>query len=258
MRRKSVHTMPDSSHGARASTPAFTYTLRRIPPRDEIVFKSVVRVLQGKTRHTWQHTDAADADLVVMGMQVPGQQAGFLHVAGHALIQVSTMAGAVGADFHGLTLPLRIADVIDYLDGAGDEIASHMARPAGPGVVQAAAAVHVPFNQRVSLTRWPELALLQGDVRYLKLATVLTGLPVSITELAARTQFPLQLCQTFVDALKASGLVRVTDDQREVPVGQRVSPSGAQPQKPHPGGHHGLIARIRSRLEMFVRTSAAK
>jgi hypothetical protein len=235
--------------------PSFTYTLRQIAPRDEIVFKSVVRVLQGKTRHVWQHTDGADANLFVLGTQASGEQTRSADSAGHVVIQVCASAGT---NFHGLTLPLRIADVISHLDQAGDEIASRSVRPVGAEASQIPAPVHVLFNQRVSLTRWPAPALLQRDIRYLKLATALTGQPVSITELAARTQFPLVVCQNFVDALRAVGQLRVMDEVRDLPGQTHTAVPAAPRHKSPPVEHLGLIARIRSRLEMLVRTPAAK
>lgn len=267
-----------------------TYTLRHLALRDEIVFRSVIRVLQGKTRHTWLHSDAQDAELVLLGDQLPGGEApaasaGMEKISGRAVIHVSTHAGN---DFQGLAWPLRIADVITQLDKAGDFIASRMAmagsRPAAavaapqqqatqnhspepkhqPAAVQTQHA-HVPADQRVSLSRWPEATFLQRDMRYIKLATVLTGKPVSIIELADRTHYPIQLCQNFVDALNAGALVRVMSDLREVPLGpmagqnQAAMNGGYAPaHKPRPAEHHGLIARIRSRLEMIVRPSTAR
>lgn len=265
--------------------PSHTYTLRQLPMRDEIVFKSVIRVLQGKTRHTWVHSDTQDAELVLLGDQLPdgaapAATAGIEKLSGRAVIHVSAHAGA---GFRGLAWPLRIADVIEQLDMAGDLIAARMAtqasRPAAVAVAQQQAAVHerqqpapvqalsshVPADQRVSLSRWPEANLLQRDMRYIKLATVLTGKPVSIIELADRTHYPLQLCQNFVDALNAGALVRVMSDLRELPLGQMAGHNqaamngGYAPvRKTHPAEHHGLIARIRSRLEMIVRPSAAR
>lgn len=263
-----------------------TYTLRQLPLRDEVVFKSVIRVLQGKTRHTWLHSDDQDAaELVLLGDQLPAGavSAGMEKISGRAVIHVSAHGGS---DFHGLAWPLRVADVIAQLDKAGDLIdgrvavspASPISRPAPlaamqqavherqlqPAPVQAQPA-HVPADQRVSLSRWPEANLLQRDMRYIKLATVLTGKPVSIMELADRTHYPLQLCQSFVDALNAGALVRVmSGDLREMPLGQMAGHNQAamnggyaSAHKSH-SEHHGLIARIRSRLEMIVRPTATR
>lgn len=276
--------MPASGHNH-----THTYTLRHLAMRDEIVFRSVIRVLQGKTRHTWLHSDNQDAELILLGDHLPADAApaacaGVEKISGQAVIHVSTHAGT---DFQGLAWPLRIADVIAQLDKAGDFIASRMAmaasRPAAvatpqqqpgqhhshaPSHLPAPAQIqpaHVPADQRVSLSRWPEATFLQRDMRYIKLATVLTGKPVSILELADRTRYPIQLCQNFVDALNAGALVRVMSDLREVPLGpmagqnQAAMNGGYAPtHKPRPAEHHGLIARIRSRLEMIVRPSTAR
>lgn len=252
---------------ATATVPAYTYTVRQLAQRDEMVFKSVVRVLQGKTRHNWMHTDHPDADLVLIGDQLPASTGGGAEtVPGSAVIHISATGGP---GFNGLTLPLRIGDVIAQMDHAGDVIASR----GGSSRAQQAVAVSqpaplaphvqpfrdsVPSDLRVSLSRWPEPALLQRDIRYLKLATVMTGQPVSIVELAARTQFPIQLCQGFVDALKACQMVRVIGELREVPVVSHVSAAIEFAQKPRPAQHGGLIARIRSRLELIVGGAVAK
>jgi hypothetical protein len=258
---------------ATATVPAYTYTVRQLAQRDEMVFKSVVRVLQGKTRHNWMHTENPDADLVLIGDQMPANtSAGAETIGGSAVIHISATAGP---GFNGLTLPLRIGDVIAQMDTAGDVIGSrgghgHAQTVTAPLSQPAALAVashvqpyreSVPADMRVSLSRWPEATLLQRDIRYLKLATVMTGQPVSIAELAARTQFPIQLCQGFVDALKACQMVRVIGELREVQTSPHIASAIEYANKPRPvapSQHGGLIARIRSRLEMIVGTAAAK
>jgi hypothetical protein len=230
-------------------TPSFTYTLRQVCPRDEIVFKSVVRVLQGKTRHAWQHTDGANADLLVLGTQAAGSQAGPAELAAQVVIRVSASAAADSPELH---LPVRVADLISHLDHAGDKIAGRAAQCAGARTVQAAEPAHEPVHERMSLSRWPDPALLQGDIRYLKLAAALTGQPVNIVELAARTGFPLVLCQSFVDAMKGVGLLRVRDGAASA--NAQAAASAPRLHIPPPPAHPGLIARIRSRLEMLVGT----
>lgn len=239
--------MLDAPSGTRM--PCFTYTLRQVCPRDEIVFKSVVRVLQGKTRHAWQHTDGVNADLLVLGTQEAGAQAAAAELAAQVVIHVSASAAADSRELH---LPVRVADLISHLDHAGDEIAGRAAHGAGARAVPAAEPAHEPLGERVSLSRWPEPALLQGDIRHLKLAAALTGQPVSIIELAARTEFPLALCQAFVDAMKAAGVLRVRDGM--APAAVRAAPAAPRMHQPQPPAHPGLIARIRQRLEMLVGT----
>lgn len=239
--------MPDAPSGMRA--PSFTYTLRQVASRDEIVFKSVVRVLHGKTRHVWQHTDGADADLLLLGTQAAGSRAGPAELPAQVVIHVGDSAGT---DPHGLHLPMRVADVISHLDHAGDEIAGRATHCAHARPLQVIDPAHEPLGERVSLVRWPEPGLLQNDIRYLKLAAALTGQPVSIIELAARTGLPLLLCQTFVDGMKAVGLLRVGDGMEPGPA--QAAPPALQAHKAPLPAHPGLIARIRLRLEMLVGT----
>lgn len=236
-----------------------------------MVFKSVVRVLEGKTRHYWLHTDAQDADLVLVGDQVRaacGAMDGMEAAGKRAVIHVSA---APCQGFDGLGLPLRIADVISQMDRAGEQIASRQSAAATPArraavvppveapvatVLQMAAyRENVVSDERISLTRWPEATLLQRDFRYLKLATLLTGQPVSIAELAERTQFPMTFCQGFVDSLRSRQLLRVMESLQAAPI---LKPVVTAAPVLRPVQHHGLIARIRSRLELIVGTSAAR
>lgn len=234
------------------SSACFTYTLRQLATRDEIVFKSVVGVLQGKTRHAWQHTPAEDADLVVVGTQGNGPATATVAAAeGHAVIRVAPGSAAV-CDAHSLSLPLRIADVITCLDQAGDEIANRVVRPAPTAASPLPAVREQAATPRLALTRWPDSALLRRDVRYLKLATLMTGQPLTLADLAARAQMPLAVCHGFIEDLKAGALLRLVSDAAATP----ATPRRATPQAPL--APQGLLARIRARLEMIVRAPHVK
>ena len=243
---------------ATVANSAYSFTLRQVTPRDELVFKSAVRVLQGKTCHQWLYTDDRQtADLVVLGDCLPDRAPRMEDLIACNTLRISS---TVREGFEGLSLPLRIDDVLVQLDKAGRQIANHEAarKPVSKTALAppARAGQHdrTPTNIPVALTRWPEVALLQRDVRYLKLAAILTGQPVSIAELAARTQFPIQLCRGFVDALRVCQLVRVLDDQRELKMPMQTPADSHKPESAPPG----LIARIRSRLGIFTGPTAVK
>ncbi|MDO9405228.1 MAG: hypothetical protein Q7T87_14440 [Polaromonas sp.] len=236
---------------------AFTYSLHQLPVRDEIVFKSVLRVLQGKTRHHWEHTDSVGADLLIRATApVSSAPADFSHShsGAHPDISVST---AAGTGCRALAWPLRIADLINCLDQAGDEIAAMARRALAPSMAPAETTPPgaMPPTYRMTLVRWPGPALLQRDIRYLKLATMLTGQPVSLLEMAGRSGFPLAFCREFTDALQAESLVRVLGDSA-APAGSRSADGSRAASRPHPAAQPGLIARIRMRLEMIVGTPA--
>ncbi|RYF40913.1 MAG: hypothetical protein EOO25_11320 [Comamonadaceae bacterium] len=251
-----------STHGTTRPA-AFTYCLQQLPVRDEIVFKSVLRVLQGKTRHAWEHTDASGADLVIRGAATAQADApatfSHSHTGAHPDINVSTSAGTA---CRALAWPLRIADLIHCLDQAGDEIAglarravpSRQANPPAP-VAQPVPPDAGPLtaSQRMTLVRWPGPDLLQRDIRFLKLATMLTGQPVSVLEMAERSGFPAALCRDFAEALQAASLVRLLGDGTAGAGGRHAADSAARASgRPHPAAQPGLIARIRQRLEMIV------
>ncbi|RZL64913.1 MAG: hypothetical protein EOP81_06530 [Variovorax sp.] len=273
--------MPNLQTGMHQDCGPFTYSLREVASRDEIVFKSVLRVLQGKTRHAWQHIDG-DADLVVRSRfhAETGPQNEFGHSSGHSHpgTHPDLSIGVAGSPASRvLAWPLRIADVIECLDQAGDEI-MRMARRALPGGAEQAAhrptpatpavpaGVRItedvtsevfPANRRMVLTRWPGPGLLQRDLRYIKLAAMLTGQPVNLLEMASRSGFDMQLCRDFVHALRAESLIRVLDGTPATPAVQALEqprPPMRRINPPQPG----LIARIRQRLEMIVGSPTAK
>jgi hypothetical protein len=247
---------------ATVANSAYSFTLRQVTPRDELVFKSAVRVLQGRTCHQWLYTDDRQAaDLVVLGDCLPDRAPRMEDLLARNTLRISA---TVRDGFEGLSLPLRIDDVLVQLDKAGRQIAKRetahkpvsktASNTALPSPARASQHDRTPTNARVVLTRWPEVALLQRDIRYLKLAAILTGQPVSIAELAARTQFPIQLCRGFVDALRACQLVRVLDDQHGLKMPVQTPTHGHKPES----APLGLIARIRSRLGMFTGPTTVK
>ncbi|SFU80109.1 hypothetical protein SAMN05216350_105217 [Polaromonas sp. YR568] len=243
---------------ATVANSAYSFTLRQVTPRDELVFKSAVRLLQGKTCHQWIYTDDRQAaDLVVQGDCLSDRAPRMEDLIACDTLRISATAPE---GFEGLSLPLRIDKVLLHLDKAGRQIDKREAarRPVAQTALTPLAKTNqhdrTPTNARVALIRWPEAALLQRDTRYLKLATILTGQPASIAELAARTQFSIQLCRGFVDALKACQLVRVLDDQRKLKMPAQTSTDSRKPASPPPG----LVARIRSRLGMFTGSAVPK
>lgn len=244
------------------NSPGLRYTLRQVAVRDEVVFKSMVGVLQGKTRHRWQHAASGQVDLVVLGAW-PGVPASEAHLHAPSVLQ---LGATTDAQQHRLGLPLRIADVISALDTAGDEIVRRQQGRGSPAQAETARGPVSPtrpltpltasapaMQTRVSLLRWPDPALLQRDVRHIKLATVLTGPPVSIAELAERARLPLDVCQSFVLALQGSGLLRVAAPAP--PAGNTPHVSGTSAAAAAP---HGLLARIRARLESLVGGAAPR
>lgn len=184
--------------------------------RDGLVVRSMVRLLDGRTRDHWQLVDADPVHVLIVpvGAELPSTGA-------ERVVHVG--------------LPLRADDLWSQLDrasGALDE-ADQMLRPsartaAAPGSPSAPKGL-----RRLQLLRWPPDEVLGADLRHLRLATMLGSRPFAMDELAARSGIPLATCHTFAAVLHANGVAQwLIDDEVAAP----------------PADPSGLIARIRAKL----------
>lgn len=122
-----------------------------------------------------------------------------------------------------------------------------------------------PLMQRLYLLRWPDAALLQRDPRFTKHATMLTGRPVSLVELAARRATALDVCQGFAGLLTAAGLLQAVEAavQPQPAVAQTGfatllvrTPATGVSTRPTVQAPRSLISRIRQRLELIIGSPA--
>ena len=254
---------------------SYTFTLRQLGPRDEIVLKSVIRLLQSKTKHTWLLGEDGVADLILLGDQpLAGQAAMASGTVQQAVVRFNS---AGRREPNALAWPIRTDELLKRLDEAGEQIdrrhqlpgAALPAKAPSAGLpaevasqLSAASGLSgVPLMQRLALLRWPDAALLQRDARFTKLATILTGRPVNLVELAARSASPLEVCQGFADLLTAAGLLRIVEPaalaqssgaQAEFANPSPRTPSAGLATRPAVQAPRGLISRIRQRLEMII------
>jgi nucleotide-binding universal stress UspA family protein len=99
----------------------FTYTVRRLSIRDELVFKAVVRTLLGQTTQVWRYTDALDADLLVLGSEIAAAYIEPIPTPQRFKATLTVNAMDTGGEFH-LSLPLRVGEVKAMLNRLGSEI----------------------------------------------------------------------------------------------------------------------------------------
>lgn len=180
--------------------------------RDGLVVRSMVRLLDGRTRDHWHVVDVDPVHLLLVPAGSDEPAAGspvVVHVA----------------------LPLRADDLWSQLDRASGALADaeQMSRHHRPATAAADGGI-----RRLQLLRWPPDQLLQSDLRYLRLATTLGTRPFAMDDLSARSGIPLAVCHTFAAVLHANGVAQwLIDDQ--VVDGPAPDPTG-------------LIARIRAKL----------
>ena len=218
------------SASAAAGPPDRTFALRGLSPRDTLVFKSMVRLLSGKTRDRWTCVDGDQADLLVVAGDVPVLAARRSDTVRPGTQVIRVEAAGRGAPPDGLVLPLRADEVCAQLDRAGERIA---AAPRSTDTV----------TRRLQLTRWPSALLLHTDAQYLRLATILGTRPTTMEELADKSGSPLATCHSFAAVMHGNGAARW--------ILEAVAPGPAAHADDRADAlSDGLLSRIRSRLSL--------
>lgn len=192
------------------------YRVLGLAERDELVVRSMIKLLAGKTRDRWLAVDADPVHLLIVPVEFSG-------------------ALPVGTSALRVTVPLRADDLWSQLDRASAQLDldDDLLRPSRRGGGDARGAAG---GRRLQLLRWPPDTLLGADLRYLRLATMLGARPFSIEELAAKANLPLATCHAFAAVLHANGVAQwlLDPEDPDAPVPE-AAPSG-------------LVSRIRSRL----------
>jgi hypothetical protein len=258
----------------RPAPQTLTFTVRKLAPRDELVFKSIVRALNSKMNNSWRYTDEMSADLLVLGAEMlrpgaPDYEVVPEDIPGQTIIRIAAMPSV--KNLH-MTLPLRAGDVMHHLNLAGALIMVNrgdakprsitgapsqpfgrtgnfatLAQSSTPTASSQAAAKLAPFGALYVLKRWPDSTLLKGNLNYLRIATVLSGKPRTMPDLAEKTKLAEPICQEFIDILWRANAVKSIDPDAFItlqPLVKTQSIPIAQFSEPKTG----LFARIRSRL----------
>lgn len=177
-----------------------TYGFARMALRDQVVFKSIVGLLSGRTLADWAYVEGP-ADLLVEGEE------------GEPRVQLRTVDG----EPLWVHWPLRASEVFDCLERAARAISHQPVQMGG---------------EALRLKHWPAASLLQGDSRYVRLATLLCARAMSLDELCERSGTPRQVAEAFVRAMAGQDLLQRSES----------APVAARPQ---PAAPVGLLARIR-------------
>ncbi|MCP1625666.1 hypothetical protein [Pseudomonas nitroreducens] len=191
----------------------YTYGFARMALRDQVVFKSIVGLLSGRTLARWAYVEGP-ADLLVEGEE------------GEPRVQLRTSEG----ESLWVHWPLRASEIFDCLERAARAIGQRPSQPAG---------------EALRLKHWPAASLLQGDHRYVRLATLLCARTMSLDELCERSGVSRQVTENFVRLMAAQNLFQPPE---ALPA--RSEPSLAAPV--------GLLARIRRHLGLGGNSEAGR
>lgn len=168
----------------------FTYAFAHLNVRDEVVFKSIVGLLAGRTHNQWQHVQSGEPDLLVLGADSSNVSA---DQRARAVLKIAYRP----TDSHGLSVhwPLRANEVFERL-----EQVARLLEQSTPSTA---------FNpdSAYKLSCWPPQEILGRAPGNLRLATLLGARALSARELSERSGISLDACLECLKALHDGGLL---------------------------------------------------
>lgn len=215
--------------------PALGLSVAGLAAREELLLKSLVRLLDHRTQHQWTF-NAARCDLRIVGE-------GVAHLEGRSAEPLSDgqpppailRAARAGTASHDLSLPLNPDALEQALNRAGAAIV------AARQLAEARAALPIADDDRAfQLSCWPPSDLLRGPGR-LALATLLVSRPCTVAQLQLRGCAERSVCLAFLNELQHAQLLRSEEKSGSGPA-SAAAPVAALP---------GLFARIRRRLGLL-------
>lgn len=241
-----------TSHTNASRRLALSYSVEGLPARDELLLKSLVRVLDHRSRQQWHCVDG-DGDLRVTGAPfgcsaADGQEGAVLR-----------MGYPPGEGEYALPMPLHAGHLEQMFNSIGDAIELQRA--------QAAAAVAqrpVRNDEAFRLRRWPPASVVSTPERR-SLAALMSVRAQSLASLHRLSNVPVPMCTDFLRDLRQADLVITTQLVLAANAGDSVLPAedsgsaafGTTPAQldvraPAPATNTatqvGLFARIRARF----------
>lgn len=220
-----------------------TFSVEGLQTREELLFKSFVRLLDHLTDQQWTyHPPAQNAhvDLLVVADGFLPTVCRHSGLSSQPLLKIATQ----GSNESGmLPWPIKPASLEQALNRLGSQaLKQRVARNAKRQLTDAASGIPMTLDANSFLIRlhhWPPAGLLAGPGR-IRLATLLTAKAMSLNELASRSALPIQLCKAFIEDLQRASLL----------LSHGVTPQPArQLLKPPPKATQpGLLDKIRMRL----------
>ena len=223
--------------------PTLTFGVEGLGAREELLFKSFVRLLDHLTHQRWSYQPAAAdqrIDLLVVADGVQPTQCQDANQPPQPVLRL----GSTGTNGHGhLSWPLKPGALESELNRLGGQSltqrgALHV-RVLLTGAATGEQTVTDISEDPMRLLKWPPAKLLAGIGR-MRLATLLTGKAMKLDELVRRSALPMDLCRAFVLDLQRANLL--------ISPSQPVQPTYQQPAPLQKVAQPGLLDRIRLRL----------
>lgn len=236
-------------------TPLVTlrFCVRQLAARDELLLKSLIRLLSHRTLQRWVYCTDGLVDVVMMGdnlhefSAIPVQE-GFATASvlqqNHAPLTLAIGHARLEQPYF-LYLPLHANLLEQMLNQIGQAVPPAMAPAASPEL-----AAHFSAGDTFRLLRWPPSTVLP-TAQYRKLATLLSGKPQLLEKVIERSGLQRRECEIFLRGLQNLGLLETISAPVVAAVFSTSKLVEAQPTGESPvhwRASLGLLARIRSRL----------
>ena len=222
------------------------YSIKGLELRDEILLKSLIRLLSHRTEHQWLGA-TEQAHLEITGSSA-NPACGLHEDNAQQPTRLIMAHDAPPEAQHFLRLPLHVNELELKLNQLGRLIAQAptLLCNATPSTTPASAAASSPTYR---LQRWPHAFLLTSSER-LKLASLLTVRPLSLAALQERSGQTRQACEGFLHDLQSAGFLQSSVAFPATPqaLSQAAPQAMSAPVQQRAAVPLGLLARIRQRL----------
>jgi len=207
------------------------FGLHGLNDREEVLFKSCMNIISSRTRHQWVCRKNVVNLLVLTDETISHLSESFKTLP---IICIGDKIPFRRSDdqIEYLARPLRPMDILTCVDRLGDLVVR-----SGTVGIDLRAMSNTTIAA-VRLRRWPPVQLLSDTYRT-RLATLLTGQPVTLTWLQQRSGAPANICADFLAELERADLLESTHITTLPKV--IVNTPDSSPKL-------GLLGRIRQRL----------
>ena len=232
----------NTSHEFLADKSERRYGVEGLSDREVLVLKSMIRLLDHRTNHTWKYAPST-TELMVVSDKLSAADKSAVQAQ-----QVLTLGVRASSQPGFLCMPVNARELEAELNRLGALIV-----PVRRTVQLHSEAVHTApgkylETEPMRMLRWPPPALLKGPGR-LRLATLMTGKQMSVHSLQQSSGESLAACSAFFDELQRANLLTPAD--KVAPPQGQASPQIVLRQNVAPQKNAApisLLARIRMRL----------
>ena len=236
----------------------FGFSIEGFAPRDELLFKSLVRLLNHRTQHGWFYTPEHGAELIDLRVVSDALATSISQLPAPYFQGVLTLSAVERSEPGVLMLPVR-ADLLELqlnrlgqlIETTRRQLIADAASTAPATFAQPVRATAAANDQPVLLSRWPPPSLVKSPAR-LRMATLLVGKSTTLAELARKTGQPLPLCIEFLDDLRRANLLTDVSASKDIRLpaanaNQQINTASVTHGQGSVPVSRGLLSRIRSR-----------